>query len=284
MSDPRDPARLAYTGGIPAPLELAARARRLGWLRYAEHYVLTMRAYRWPLALESIGTPLLYLVAMGVGLGALVERGAGSVQGVPYLTFVAPALMVSTVMMGAATETTYPVMSGFKWQRLYYGAAASPVSPAQIAVGHLLGACVRFVIQAVLFWVLIVMVGAGHGAMSILTIPIAVLGALAFGAPLQAYAATLRDEGTAFNFVNRFVVMPMTLFAGTFFPLTSMPPALRWIGWISPMWHATQLARRASYGMPETWWLTSVHALVLVCLAVGGVLVSRRVYTRRLGQ
>ncbi len=284
MSDATDPTRLAYSGGVGSPLELAARARSFGWLRYAEHYVLTMRAFRWPLALQSFGTPLLYLVAMGVGLGALVDRGAGTVQGVSYLTFVAPALMVSTVMMGAATETTYPVMSGFKWQRLYYGASATPVSPGQIAVGHLLGACVRFVIQAVVFWALIMAFGASHSPWSVLTIPIAVLGALAFGAPLQAYAGTLRDEGTAFNFVNRFIVMPMTLFAGTFFPLTSMPVYLRWIGWVSPMWHATQLARRASFGMPEPWWLTVVHVLFLVVLAVAGVTLARRVYTRRLGE
>ncbi len=284
LSDVADPTRLAYSGRIASPPALAARARRLGWLRYAEHYVLTMRAFRWPLALQSFGTPLLYLVAMGIGLGALVDRGAGTVQGVSYLTFVAPALMVSTVMMGAATETTYPVMSGFKWQRLYYGAAASPVSPAQIAVGHLLGACVRFVVQAVVFWLLIVAFGAARRDGRSSPSPSRCSGALAFGAPLQAYAATLRDEGTAFNFVNRFIVMPMTLFAGTFFPLASMPVYLRWIGWVSPMWHATRLARRASFGMPEPWWLTAVHVLFLVGLRRLGVLLARRVYTHRLGE
>ena len=119
---------------------------------------------------------------------------------------------------------------------------------------------------------------------SVLTVPVAVLAAVSFGAPLQAYAATLRDEGTAFNFVNRFVVMPMTLFAGTFFPLSSMPSYLRWIGWISPMWHATQVARRVSFGMPEAAWLTAVHLGYLGTLSVVGVVLARRVYTRRLGE
>ena len=284
MTDVTDYTRLAYSGGVASPSELAADARRFGWLRYAEHYVLTMRAFGLPLALQSIGTPLLYLVAMGVGLGALVDRSDTPVLGVGYLTFVAPALMVSTLMMAAATEAMYPVMGGFKWQRLYYGAAASPLSPAQIAVGHLLGACVRFVIQAVFFWIFLVAFGAAPSRWSVLTIPIAVLGAVSFGAPLQAYSATLRDEGTSFNFVNRFILMPMTLFAGTFFPLGSMPLYLRWIGWISPMWHATQLARRVSFAMPEPPWLTAVHLVFLVALSGVGVVLARRVYTRRLGE
>ena len=284
MSDLTDSTRLAYSGGLASPLDLARRARRLGWLRYAEHYVRTMRAFGLPLALQSIGTPLLYLVAMGVGLGALVDRSHTAVLGVSYLTFVAPALMVSTVMMAAATETMYPVMGGFKWQRLYYGAAATPVSPGQIALGHLLGACLRFVIQAVFFWGYLVAFGAAPSHWSVLTVPIAVLAGVSFGAPLQAYSATLRNEGTSFNIVNRFILMPMTLFAGTFFPLTSMPIYLRWIGWISPMWHATQLARRVSFGMPEAAWLTGVHLAYLVALSVVGVVLARRVYTRRLGE
>ena len=284
MSDTTDSTRLAYSGGVASPHRLALDARRLGWLRYAEHYLRTMRAFWVPLLLQSVGTPLLYLVAMGVGLGALVDRSHSSPMGVPYLTFVAPAVMVATVMGASATEAMYPVMSGFKWQRLYYGAAASPLSPGQIAMGHLLGACARFVIQAVVFWVFLIAFGAARSPWSPLTIPIAVLGALSFGAPLQAYSATLRDEGTSFNFVARFILTPMTLFAGTFFPLTAMPVYLRWIGWVSPMWHATQLARRASFGMPESPWLTAAHLVYLVGLVVVGVVLSRRIYTRRLGE
>lgn len=274
--------RLAYSGGIPDAVAQARWARRLGWWGYMQHYLRTMRGYGWPVALEAIGTPLLYLVAMGVGLGSMVDRHQHLIDGVRYLTFVAPALMVSTVIQAAGTENTYPVMSGFKWHRLYWGAAATPMSPAQIALGHQLGACVRYLVQALCFWAMCLLFGAVHGVGSVLMVPVAVLAALAFGAPLQAYASTIEQEGAQFNFVQRFIIMPMSLFAGTMYPLATMPAYLRWIGWISPWWHGSQLARRAGFGLHEPAWLTGVHVAYLLVLAVAGLLVSRRTYTRRL--
>lgn len=277
-----DSTRLAYSGGIPDAVEQARWARRLGWWGYTEHYLRTMRGYGWPVLAESVGTPLLYLVAMGVGLGSLVDRNHHLVDGVGYLTFVAPALLVSTVMQGASTENTYPVMGGFRWHRLYWGTAATPITPAQIATGHQVGASVRYLLQALCFWAMCLGFGAVQGVESLLMVPIAVLSALAFGAPLQAYAATIENEGAQFNFVQRFLVMPMTLFAGTMYPLSTMPVYLRWVGWISPWWHGTQLARRVGFGLHEPAWLTLVHVVFLALLASGGLLAARRTYTRRL--
>lgn len=278
-----DATSLAYSGRIPAHTEMAARARRLGWWYYAEAYLRAMRAYAVPILFYAIGQPLLYLVAMGVGLAALVSGGVGTVDDVDYLTFVAPALLVSTIVMSVSGEMTYPVMSGFKWNRLYYGPAASPVAPAQIALGHASAVAIRFVVQAFIFWVVMQAFGASTQVLaSLLLVPIGVLSAMAFGAPLQAYAATVKDEGFQFAFVQRFVVMPMFLFAGTFFPLTVMPVYLQWIGWISPVWHGTQLARVASYGADVPGWLMVVHVVFLVACVVGGLLASTRIYRRRL--
>lgn len=278
-----DATSLAYSGRIPPHAEMAARARRLGWWYYAETYLRGMRAYALPIAFYAVGQPLLYLVAMGIGLAALVSGGVGTVDDVDYLTFVAPALLVSTVVMSVSGEMTYPVMSGFKWQRLYYGPAASPVSPGQIAVGHFTAVAIRFTIQATIFWVVMQAFGASTRLLtSLLLVPIGVLAAMAFGAVLQAYAATVRDEGFQFSFVQRFVVMPMFLFAGTFFPLSVMPVYLQWIGWISPVWHGSQLARVASYGASVEPWLMVVHVLFLVACVVGGLLAAVRVYRWRL--
>jgi lipooligosaccharide transport system permease protein len=187
--------------------------------------------------------------------------------------------------MSTGGELTYPVMSGFKWQRLYYGPHATPVSPGQIAVGQFIGVMLRFLLQAAIFWALLLAFDAAPRgwAVSMLTIPIAVLTAAAFGAPLQAYAARLTDEGYQFAFIQRFVIMPMFLFAGTFFPLDSMPSYLQWIGWISPVWHGTQLSRQATYGAVEPGWLTLVHVMFLVVLTIAGVLWARRNYAARLG-
>ncbi|MDC5698329.1 ABC transporter permease [Intrasporangium calvum] len=278
-----DLGRLAASGRVPPPEVMARRARRWGWWFFVEAWLLGAKAWAVSILLYMVVTPLLYLTALGLGLGTLVDRGAGSVDGVPYLVFVGPALLVSTVVMSVGGELTYPVMAGFKWQRLYYGPHATPATPEQIAVGQLLGVMIRFVVQAGIFWLLLVLFDAAPSGWSWLSVPVAVLTAAAFGAPLQAFAASLEDEGYQFAFVQRFIIMPMFLFAGTFFPLSVMPVTLQWIGWVSPVWHGTQLARQATYGAAEPLWLTAVHVVVLAAMALGGILVGRRIYARRLG-
>ncbi len=242
-----------------------------------------MRAYGVSVLATAVVEPVLYMVAMGVGLGALVDSQNGDVDGVPYLVFVAPALLVASIVMSVGTEMSYPVMDGFKWHRLYFAPAASPLRPSQVANGHFIAVMIRFTAQASVFWLVMLAFGAVSLGWSAVVIPIAVLAAASFGAPLQAYAATLTTEGFQFAFIERFVVMPLFLFSGTFFPLTAMPVYLQWIGWISPVWHGAQLARVAAYGADIPGWLLAVHVVFLVGLAVLGLRWSRAVYTRRLG-
>jgi len=241
-----------------------------------------MRAYLGAIALSAAVEPVLYLVAMGVGLGALVDAQNGPVDGVSYLVFVAPALLVASVVLSVGTEMTYPVMDGFTWHRLYYAPAATALTPQQVATGHFVAVMIRFTIQVFIFYLVMVVFGAVSFGVSVLVVPIGVLAAAAAGAPLQAFAATRRDEGRAFVFVQRFVVMPLFLFSGTFFPLASMPASLQWIGWISPVWHGSQLARLAAYGAPVPGWLVAVHLTVLLVLSVGGLWCARSFYARRL--
>ncbi|WP_235019870.1 ABC transporter permease [Ruania rhizosphaerae] len=280
--DDLDTTTLAYSGQAPSHAVMAQRAHRFGTWYHAEAVLRSMRAFIVPGLLNAVGQPLLYIIAMGLGLGALVGNGVGTVDGVDYLTFVTPALLVSTVVMSVSGEMTYPVMAGFKWMRTYYGPAATGLRPAQIAAGHLLAVVIRFVVQCTIFWVIAVAFGATSLGWSVLMVPIGVLAATAFGAPLQAYAASLEGEGFQFSFVQRFIVMPMFLFSGTFFPLAVMPVYLQWIGWLSPVWHGTQLARLVSYGASGPGWLIAVHVLVLVAATLAGVMWARRVYTRRL--
>lgn len=242
-----------------------------------------MRAYALSILLTAVGEPVLYLAAMGIGLGTLVDAQNGDVDGVPYLVFVAPALLVASMVMSVGSEMSYPVMDGFKWGRNYYGPAATAITPQQIANGHFIAVMLRFVAQGSVFWFIMVLFGAVDVGWSVLIIPIGVLSAAAFGAPLQAYAATLTEEGFQFAFIERFVVMPMFLFAGTFFPLTAMPGYLQWIGWISPVWHGSQLARVTAYGADVPLGLVVVHVAFLLILAMLGLRWAHRVYAARLG-
>ena len=280
--DVLDSNTLAYSGRAPSASAQASRVRALGWWFQAEWRLIGMRAYWTSILGTALLTPVLYVIAMGIGLGTLVDASSGGVGGVPYLTFVAPGLLVATVVMSAANETMFPVMDGFKWGKLYFARATTAAAPTQVALGELLAVAIRTAASAVVFWVVLVLLGATSATTSWLMIPITALAGLAFGAPLMAYSATLEEEGYQFSMVQRFIVTPMFLFAGTFYPLTSMPVYLQWIGWISPMWHGTQLARAVSFGLPLAGWEVAVHVAFLAGLAALGCVLSVRNFTRRL--
>ena len=259
-----------------------ARGRRWGWWYYAVYRVSSMRAY-WPSIVGyGVVVPVLYLLAMGLGLGTLVDAHAGSVEGVAYLAFVGPSLLVTSAVMEVSGEFTYGVMDNFKWRKVYYGVIATPAGPGQIAIGELVAVSARLAAQSGAFWVILVVSGSTTPGWSVLTVPIAVLAAMSFGAPLIAFTATRERDDFSFSFIQRFLVMPMFLFAGTFFPLASMPAYLQWIGWISPMWHGTQLARAVCFGLPLSGGQVVVHVAFLTVLTGVGTALAIVQFRRRL--
>jgi ABC-type polysaccharide/polyol phosphate export systems, permease component len=267
-------------------LAWVARPRRFGAWYFAEHVVRTMGAYKWTIAVGALGQPLLYLLGLGAGLAALiatpVQDGDASVR---YLVFVAPALLMTAGISVASEEFSYPVMGGFKWRRLYYGPNASPISSPQIVTAVILAALLRIVIVVVVYFAVLVVFGAVPVlATGWLLIPIGILAALSFGLPFMAYAGSLEKDSGQFALVQRFIFMPMFLFSGTFYPLTNLPIELRWIGWVSPLWHASELGRAVSYAKPIEPWLLVVHLGYLLVLSIGAYVLARRIFTRRLAQ
>lgn len=270
------------------------RAEALAWGRKprargswyaAEHMVRTMRAYGWTIVVGAFGQPLLYLLGLGLGLAALIQSDVDDGgQPVRYLVFVAPALLMTAAILVASEELTYPVMAGFKWRRYFYGFNASPLSSPQIANGVLVAATARMLVGVGVYYLIIWIFGAvPEPATGWLSVPVGLLAGVAFGAPLMAYAASIEDDKGQFALVQRFIVMPMFLFSGTFYPLATLPWFLQWIGWISPLWHATELGRMLTYGPIDA--LGAVgHLAYLLVLAVGGYLIGRRVFERRLAK
>ncbi|MCA4133504.1 ABC transporter permease [Arthrobacter sp. M4] len=267
-----------------SPAVSAAKARRWGSLYYAEHWLRVLAKYGWSVFLYSVAQPVAYLLAMGVGLASLVDaNGSAAFGGVGYLAFVAPALVVSAAVMTASGEFSYPVMDGFKWRRVYYGPHASPLAPEQIATGHILACGLRILLQSLAYFAIVVMFGAAPGPWGWLTAVVGTVSGLAFGLPLMAYAASLTKDSGQFALVQRFIVVPLFLFSGTFFPLDSLPLAVRWIGWISPVWHGTELGRVFSYGMEESPLLTLAHVVFLIVATVAGWILTRRRFVVRMG-
>jgi lipooligosaccharide transport system permease protein len=142
----------------------------------------------------------------------------------------------------------------------------------------------RMLAGSSLYYLVLLAFGAAGGPAGILMVPIGILTGLSCAVWVLALGARMRSEGGAFNVLFRFVIVPMTLFSGSFFPITEMPLAVRWIAWISPLWHGNELARSAALapGYSKGGWAIAGHLAYLLALLVSGLLVARRCYRKRL--
>lgn len=225
--------------------------------------------------------PLLYLGAMGFGLGSLVDaHGAASLGGVPYLVFVAPAILGVQAMQTAMNESTYPVYGSVKWNKIYLAARATPLRPADIYRGHLLFITMRAAMSAAVFLVVMTAFGAARSPWVVLALPAATLLGVAFAAPIAAWAVTLESEAS-FAYLLRFGMMPLMLFSGTFFPLSQLPGWLRPVAYATPLWHGVALLRGLSLGTLDAG-AAIIHVGYLAALAAVGVWAGSATYRRRL--
>lgn len=264
----------------------SARSIAYGTWYVTEHRLRTMRAYLGSIIAGSVFNPVLYLFALGVGIGSYIDSNAGAsgIGGVEYLVFVGPALLVSAALTVAFEECSYPVMGGFKWTREFWAMNATPIDARQVVNGVLLAAGFRIVFTAAVFWCCLAAFGASPSGYGFLAMPAALLSGLAFGSVIMAVAANLEEDDGWFPTINRLIITPMFLFSGTFFPLEGLPIWLRWLGWISPLWHGTQLGRAAAYGMSEPVWLTVVHVAYITGMLGVGLCLSWRSFRRRLSK
>ena len=256
-----------------------AASPRVPALRTTEHM---FRAYRrsWRGSLAStFVNPVLYLAALGVGLGRFVDRGghAGALHGASYLDFVAPALLATTAMQVAVNESTFPVMGAIKWQKTYAAMLATPQRVSDVLAGHVVWIATRVATAVAVYLVVVAAFGALHSPLAVLALPAGLLTGMAFALPLAAYSVTLESEAS-FNVVFRLGVIPLFLFSATFFPLSRYPTGLQWVIQITPLYQGVVLVRSLAFG--DLSWTLLLHAAYLVIMGVVGV----RIAGRRLGR
>jgi len=270
-TDPGPPAQRATGTVVPG--------WRAMWLRVEGHWAWYRRYWRSSLYSSGI-EPLLFLAAMGLGFGSQVEAGPAT-GGHSYLHYVTPALLVAGAVMSGMGESSFPVLSGFKWQKDYIAVTATPITPGQLLGGQLVWLGIRLTLSGVVYGLVALAFGAWlrHGA--VLVVAVGVLAGLACAAPVMALAAATYDEGRRFIVMFRFVMVPIMLFSATFFPIDRIPIALRWLTWISPLWHGNELARAAALGGGDPLAVAG-HAAFLLVLFAGGVVLARRLFYRRL--
>jgi lipooligosaccharide transport system permease protein len=266
----------------------ATRGPRLGssWStiqRVVEHRAMQYRRTYRASIFGSFGIPVLFLTAMGFGLGGYVDRSAdAALHGLTYLQFLAPGLLAATVMQTGSFEATFPILGGLQWNKIFHAMFATPIRPSDIVYGNLVWIALRLSLVGAVFAVVIVAFSASKSALVVLAVPSAVLTGLAFATPIMAFTATQRTPDR-FATLFRFGVTPLFLFSGTFFPIESLPSFLQPIAWLSPLWHGIELCRALMLGtVADAPLLALMHALVLVTIAVVGVAVALRTVEGRL--
>jgi lipooligosaccharide transport system permease protein len=264
------------------PAGRLARLRRAGAdagsLRLIERHA---RAYRhaWLVFASGVFEPLFYLLSLGLGLGVLIGKvpGPGG-RLVPYREFVAPGLLAVSSMNGAMYDSTFNVFFRLKYAKLYDAILATPIRPAQLALGEIGWALLRGVIYAVAFTLVMLALGLVHSPWAVLAVPVAVLVGFAFAAVGMA-GTTYMKSWQDFDYVI-LASMPLFLFSATFYPLTVYPRPVQVIIECTPLYQGVVLLRDLVLGAPGPGLLW--RAAYLAALGLAGLFVTGRRLARLL--
>ncbi len=228
----------------------------------------------WLVIVSGFFEPLFYLLAVGLGVGAIVQTIAGpGGQQIPYALFVAPALLAASSMNGAIYESTFNVFGKIHFDKVYDAILATPVGVGDIALGEISWALIRGGLYTVGFLAVMVVMGMAISPWLILALPAAALIGFAFAATAMA-ATTYMKTWQDFDKLQ-LVLLPLFLFSGTFYPVEAYPGALRTIVELTPLYQGVALIRALTVGAVEPGLFVHVAYLVVMGL-IGLVVVSRR--------
>ncbi len=255
------------------------------WLRAALYFGYQYKRTWRSSIVTSFLIPVLYLTSMGVALGSLIDKHSHGVDGVTYVAFLAPGLLAGTCMQIGVNDTSWPVLGAIKWMRTYLAMLAGPLSVDDVHRGHLAWVAARIGIVVSIYLSVMALLGVVthqtiYSFWAVLALPAGVLTGLAFGGPMSAFAATM-DKDTAFSTIYRFVVVPLFLFSGAFFPISQLPVVVQWVAYATPLYHGVALCRDLTLGHVHGW-VDLGHAAYLGLWAMVGYQVGRRTYAKRL--
>ena len=267
--------------GEPAPGAFSAR-RAAAVLEYCAR--VYRRNWRGTLFMTFLA-PVLFLGAMGFGLGNFVTNSASSGGvfggGVSYAAFLAPGLLAATCMQTGAFEATYPIMGRIVWDKVYHAMLATPISVVDIIAGQFGWFSIRLGLVATAYLVVMVGFGLVHGGpLAVLVIPVGILTGLSFSSWIAAFAATQQND-VGFSMIFRFLITPLFLFSGTFFPIDRLPAPLQPIALLTPTYHGVALTRELTLGTVQPL-AALLHLAILIAVVAAGIAACRVTFRRAL--
>ena len=222
--------------------------------------------------------PVIYLLGMGLGLGSYIGR---AMNGVEYLQFLAPGLVVSNAMNGGAFETTYNLFVKINFEPHLQAITATPINVEDAMLGEMMWATTRGLIYGTIFGLVIAGFGLLHVQGFLLLLPVTILTAWSFAAVGMMFTSFIKVIDL-YSFFYTLFLTPLFLFSGIFFPLDRMPPWVIQVAWFTPLYHAVRLARAAVFGgfgtehMVDALWMVTLATV----LTVGAIFRLRRSMVR----
>lgn len=236
--------------------------------------LLATRSSNWLIVVSGFFEPVLYLLSLGIGLGALVGAVTTSTgQHISYAAFIAPALLAVSAMNGAIYDSTWNVFFKMQYAKLYEGMLATSLGPLDVALGEIFLALLRGAVYATGFLIVMQALGLNLSWTAILALPAVLLIAFGFaslGMAVTSYLKTFQQMDWIL-----FVLLPMFLFSATFYPLSVYSQPVQWIIQALPLWHGVELVRGLTTGVLSLGMLGHVLYYV-VMIAVGLVFTTRR--------
>lgn len=249
---------------------LSRRAFRV-WHRNLVVFTRTWHVNFFPPLIEA----LLYLFAIGMGIGSYIPE----IDGMPYITFIAPAILTIAVMNSAFFECTYGSYVRMYYQKAFDAMIATPLSIEDVIAGELLWGATRSVIYVVIMLPVLALFGVISLPLTLLAIPLAFLGGLMFAGIAMCFTAITPGIDTL-NYPAFLFITPMTLFSGTFFPLAILPVALQYFALaLLPLTHLVAVMRmftQAAVTPVILLHLAWIVAVTVICCVVAINLMRKR--------
>ncbi len=212
------------------------------WQRHLKVYT---KLYKSSIALNFV-EPILYLTALGLGLGGFV----GEINGIPYIKFIAPGIIASSAMFAATYECTYGTYVRMVFQKTFDAILATPVNINDLIAAELMWGATKSILYGTIIMLVIFLFGLVDSLAIVAVIPLLFVAGIIFAEVAVIFVAIVPGIDS-FNYFYTLFMTPMFLFSGIFFPLDTLPPALSGIAFFTPLYHLVNICRAFSYGHPS---------------------------------